>query len=319
MVSSVAGASGLDPTRVRARENPPPPPPPPPPQATPAPDAATRGPQPTRTTADDTRARVNADPAVQQLQSKLVLTPGANPLDPAAQNADKSGNAKAAGKAAPVTPTVDPTTRAAAATNFENVKGGATDYANLPKDIALPDQLTKGLEDSWAKSLPKGFPQEHGGILVQKPDGQYEFKAGRPGTAGSFWPNFEDAKPDERIVAGVHTHPYSKAEGGHTGVPFSGADLAGLVYAPQTIQTVQSGSTQFAAVPSKEFTARAAGLDDAGREKLAKEIRRSYDRTFDATPGDLKTRADAAARAVAQAYQLGYYQGQGGYLTRVSP
>ena len=77
-----------------------------------------------------------------------------------------------------------------------------------------------------------------------------------------------------------------------------------------------AGDKQFAAVPSTEFRARVAGLDDAGKSKLRTEMKAHFESTFAAATGDFPSRVDAAVRAVSREYGLGYYAGTDGLLTR---
>ncbi len=271
---------------------------------------------PTKATADVARAQAQANPATQQMQSRAAAsvpdaraataTADATAAD-AAKEADKAKEAKAAeeAKAAP--------TEAEKA--FEAVKAGVS-MKSMPKEVQLPGALDAGMQKAWSNSLPGGKSQEQGGITVEKKDGTYEFRDGKPGTAGSFSTNYGDVKPGEKVVAAAHTHPYDKTEGGFTDVSFSGTDLANSVNKPDVVRTVQSGNKQFAAVPSQEFKDRVAGLDTAGKTALHKEMTKAFDTALASATGDFPARVDAAVRAVANTYGLGYYAGTNGLLTR---
>jgi len=51
---------------------------------------------------------------------------------------------------------------------------------------------------------------------------------GGSGTTGTFTPNF-NVESGYTIYGMFHTHSYSVAEGGYTGVSLSGADIANLI------------------------------------------------------------------------------------------
>lgn len=262
--------------------------------------------KPTASSADAARVRAAAEPSLQQLRSRAVAAAPPEGIRP--------GTARAA-EATPSADKVDPKVRAEAERSFEAATLGV-EKDKMPASLGLPKALDDGMQKAWKGSLPGGRAQEQGGITVQKPDGTYEFRAGKPGTAGAFTTNYGDVKPGEKVVAAAHTHPYDKTEGNYTGVPFSGPDLANAVSHPDVVRTVQSGDKQFAAVPSTEFRARVAGLDDAGKSKLRTEMNAHFESTFAAATGDFPSRVDAAVRAVSREYGLGYYAGTNGLLTR---
>ena len=80
---------------------------------------------------------------------------------------------------------------------------------------------------------------------------------------------------------------------------------------------MQSGDSQFGLVQSEEFRARVDALDNAGKAALATEMETMYDTEFGTAKGSFPKRADAAARAVADKYKIGYYKGKAGELSRV--
>jgi hypothetical protein len=214
------------------------------------------------------------------------------------------------------TPTPDPTPTDPMKA-FEDLSSGSVKYGELPKNLKLPTELTTGLQKAWEGSLPGGEAQEQGGLLV-KDKGKYAWKPGAAGESGSFTPNYGDVGSGETLMNVSHTHPYSEAEGGHTNVSFSGADLASFVTSPEKFQSVQSGKGQFATATTPEFEKRLKGLDAKGKKKLYKEIDSSWDKAY-AKYGkkkDVAESADLATRDITKKYKLAYYVGEGGDLVR---
>lgn len=217
---------------------------------------------------------------------------------------------------APATPTPAAAPKSKEDANFDTVVSPGMKAADAPDTIAWPKAMQTGMQQAWDKSLPGGVSQEQGGLLVKDKAGEYAWKAGAPGSSGSFNPNYGDKGKDESLVGVGHTHPYDKSEGGHTNVSFSGQDLARLVYVEDRFAAVQSGEGQFLAGRSAEFDKTVAGLDEAGKKKMFDEMKKTYDDTFAATKGTFEEKAAAAAKAQSAKYQLPYYSGKGGKLTK---
>jgi len=200
--------------------------------------------------------------------------------------------------------------------------GGATPIAEAaaPVSIQLPKELEDGLKAAWAKSFPGGKSQEHVGILVQKKDGSYAWKAGPPGTSGSSKPNYGDVGKDERLVASAHTHPYDASEGNKKDVSFSGADLANLVTQDERVKAVYADTSEFVVAKTKEFDARVKDLDTTKKAELKTEMKKLWNDTYSAAKGTFQERVEAAVKAVCEKYDLVYYAGaSGGKLTRKTP
>jgi hypothetical protein len=182
---------------------------------------------------------------------------------------------------------------------------------NAPTELTLPAELETGLKKAWDKSLPGKKSLEQGGILVLT-SGGYKWKPGKPGTSGTFRPNYGDVKKGESLTVVAHTHPYSKKEGGHTNVSFSGGDLASFVTDPDPIQVVRSGEGIFVAARTQEFNALLTGLSSAKKRKLRDEIEKFYDGVLASASGKLPERSDTAAQATCLRYHLVYYKGTAG-------
>jgi hypothetical protein len=184
----------------------------------------------------------------------------------------------------------------------------------------LPPEVKAGLEKAWKDSFPGGKSQEQGGILVRKKDGTLEWKPGKPmsladGGSGAFSPNYGDVKKDETLVATAHTHPYTKAEGGHTNVTFSGGDLGNMAIEPrEPMKFVRSGEGVFMVRTTEAFEKE---LKDKGGAKLDAEMRKTYKDAFDKFPGGVVDSAEAATKAVCEKYHLEYFKGKDDTLTKV--
>jgi len=183
-------------------------------------------------------------------------------------------------------------------------------------EIELPPELMTGLEEGWKQSFPGDESQEQVGILVRTTDGKYVWRAGKPGSSGESTPNYGDVKAGETIVATGHTHPYSKKEGGYTGVPESAGDITTLITSKEPMDTVYAGTKQFVVARTAEFEKLVAGLDAAGKKKLSADMSKLWEDTSNATKGNLAAKSEAAVKAVCEKYQLVFYAGSGGKLTR---
>lgn len=206
---------------------------------------------------------------------------------------------------------------------FDDLAKGGMDTADAPDKIKLPEVMTKGMGEAWDKSFPGGQSQEQGGILVQNADGSYEWKAGTAksraeGGSGTFSPNRGDVGKGQTLVGTGHTHPYDESEGGMTNVPFSGTDLANMIYNPEKLKMVQSGEGQFVSARTSEFDKKIKDLDDKGKKKMYDDMKKDFDAIMD-DPKDkrpFEERNRDAAIAVSKKYGLLFYQGKGGELAR---
>jgi WXG100 family type VII secretion target len=212
--------------------------------------------------------------------------------------------------------------RAAALANpgtaFDTVGSSGVSEAEAPASIRIPQTLSKGMQDAWKDSFPGGHSHEQGGILVRKADGTYEWRPGKDsaGTSGTFQPDYSVVKSGEALAAVGHTHPYDKTEGSFTNVPFSGQDMARMVYVDEPMHFVQSGDTRFALMRTKEFDKSISGLSDADKQTMFNNMKNDWDSAFKSAKGKLPDRADAAVKAVATKYHLVYYRGTGDTLSK---
>lgn len=201
---------------------------------------------------------------------------------------------------------------------FDDVATGNLESEYAPDKITLPKELQDGMSQAWKDSLPGGGKfREQGGLLGKDEGGQYEWHKNeqvpldKGGNGGMFTPDFDSLGKDETLVGVQHTHP--------DGLSFSGSDLSALVHYPEDrLQMIQSGKQQFVSARTAEFDKRLEGLDEVGKAKLSGEMEdlwtRIYNNKKDTLP--VQDRARLASMAVSQKYNILYYEGQGGELSR---
>jgi hypothetical protein len=196
---------------------------------------------------------------------------------------------------------------------FKLLAAGGVSVKNAPEHIGVPRVIQEGAEVAWSKSLPGTKSQEQGGIIVEDSSGGYGYRAGKSGTSGTFSPNYGDVKKGEKLLGTLHTHPYSKKEGGFTDVTFSGGDLADMANQRDKIALVRSGDGWFAVATSKEFEARVAKAKS--KQDLYNEIDKRWTALFNAAPGNSKESAAVATPKVCLEFDLLYYVGSDGSLS----
>jgi hypothetical protein len=197
--------------------------------------------------------------------------------------------------------------------SFKKLIGGDTKIKDAPGEIKLPGEFNKGMQEAWDKSLPGGKAQEQGGILVQDNAGNFKWKESAPGTEGTIKLNREDVGPNEKLAGTGHTHPYTE---GDVDVSFSKEDLSLMVHKEEPISVVQSGEGQFASAKSEEFNKRVQGLDKQGKAAMATEMESTWQNIFDNAKGTFQEKVQAAVKAVHDKFDLLYYEGKDGKLTR---
>lgn len=188
--------------------------------------------------------------------------------------------------------------------------------AAAPASIRFAAGVQKVFDTQWGASFPGGKSKEQGGTLTfNKATGTVGIQnvGGDGSTSGSFSPNLVLPHPKQDGVLGAfHTHPYDKSEGGYTGVSLSGGDAAYMINEKQNVGMAQSGDRQFMylrtqATPAKvDFDA----VNDAQNNRITALMGKG---------ADFAGASRTAAAETAQKYNLAYYEGTGGVLTRVFP
>jgi hypothetical protein len=115
--------------------------------------------------------------------------------------------------------------------------------ASCASTYDIPDNVYNGIGEAWKKSGHGGDTvAERGGRIVTDKAGK---SAIRPAKGGSGEINYPEKAGD--VTEGTyHTHPYSKAEGSHLGVAFSGGDIENFVGGTQgSVKYVGAGSCYF--------------------------------------------------------------------------
>lgn len=194
---------------------------------------------------------------------------------------------------------------------------GTRSPADAPPSVTFPEGLNERFQTQMNNSLPGGYADEQGGTLtydkgfgtlgLANPEGAFDFGGG-----GSFTPDRDLSNPDTFGVLGAfHTHPYSEAEGGFTGVSFSGGDVATMLAQGDTMAVVQSGDRQFMLVRTAQTPANvdhqaiANQIDDRSAQLQRQGV-------------DFVTANNQAVEEAAQRLGLAYYEGSNGTLNRVA-
>lgn len=187
--------------------------------------------------------------------------------------------------------------------------------ADAPATVTLPKVFNDGSQGAWDDSLPGGESKEQGGILVKDAKGNYVWKRGSAGKSASWQPNYGDVKSGETIVAVLHTHPYGKSEGNLTDVGFSGGDLSAMVYAPEPLDMVQSGTGMHMIAKSQEFVDKVNKMTDDEKYKYYQQIDADFEAALNANFAagqDFKTAVNNAAVSTSKKHGLIYYKGTAG-------
>ncbi len=188
--------------------------------------------------------------------------------------------------------------------------GGAVDSPKPPSPPPGPTtpcppstydkQLKEAMKQAWKDSFkPDGTVTEQGGSIIRTKDGKVEIRRASPGASGSIpLSNYPKLGDGEQLIGTFHTHPYSKDEGGYTGVSFSGGDIRNFLKEEQgDAKYVMAGDKVF--VLTKDDPARAAKADPQAALD-------TWNDTYSKSSGSLPDRADAATKAAVKDTGLGY-------------
>jgi hypothetical protein len=177
-----------------------------------------------------------------------------------------------------------------------------------PKIIDL-SMLNHDFQSAWDNSFPGGESQETGGTLATNKSGIPSVLNKRAGTNGTFKANMS-APNGFKLFGTFHTHPYSKAEGGYTGIPHSGEDVANFINnSERRIVIVQSGRDQFLILRT---SATSMSVDSAILASSYGKMATNNMRTMSPSLA-----FQAAVIFQARAHNFAFYKGTGGVFNRV--
>ena len=185
--------------------------------------------------------------------------------------------------------------------------------ADAPQTLNFSRALQGSFDQQWANSFPGGSAKEQGGTLVfDKATGTIDMIniGGHGSTPGTFTPDYTIPDPSKTELLGVfHTHPY---DSGDTGISFSGADVAVMINENHPIIMAQSGDRQFVMMQTDQTPANInyTQVNNAQNARITQLV------------GEGKSFADAASQAsseLATKYNLAYYEGSNGQLSRINP
>lgn len=178
------------------------------------------------------------------------------------------------------------------------------DFIGLSKEDVekIVKAITADMNKAWTKSFKKdGSVREVGAAIVKMGD-VISTKNEKEGGSGSISIDMR-VVTGESLLGSFHTHPYSKTEGSHTGVAFSGPDIANLAGGDQgSYKLIEAGTKRFA-----------LEVKDAAKfEAFAKshDIKKMWDDKFKTTKGNLQDRVRETVKSIAQTKDSGlqFYQ-----------
>ncbi|WP_146194351.1 hypothetical protein [Shewanella sp. BC20] len=195
-----------------------------------------------------------------------------------------------------------------------SIQPATADTFKLPKSPSeAPDEvnlseLNGRFQGLWNQSTQNGSAIEHGGTIVDLYKGIMLVNTGA-GTGGTFNPNLK-VRGSMNILGTFHTHPYSEAEGGLTGISFSGEDIAYLINNKQNISIAMSGTSQFmlmrtGSTPTEVDYNRLGRLQNI---RIAELVNNGLDDS---------QASRIAASETAKQYGLAYYEGMSGVFKKV--
>ncbi len=209
--------------------------------------------------------------------------------------------------------------------NWSQLATGSFGEQNLPSSFTLPDEVKKGVDVAYQRSIDSGF-YERGGNIVKNWGSGHSVRHG--GTTyddvndkNTWGPDEDDRGPGQKIVGDIHSHAY---EDGIEGT-FSDSDVAGMTDSVGRMSIARSGAQTFMLAKTREFDARVKAIEDdpdfeSSHERmleLKRQMHDAYNTAFKAAKGTHAQKLEAAVRATSARFDLGYYKGAGAKLDRV--
>lgn len=163
------------------------------------------------------------------------------------------------------------------------------------------------------QSFPRGEARERGGTIVADKDGVLSLKniGGLASTSRNFSPNYVLKDGNRyRVIGFFHTHPHDRSEGFYTGDSFSSVDVENLLYYQHTLIMDQSGPRLFAILRT-QLSPRS--IDHLSNKNAMETRIRSLMEQGRSFPQSTRI----AAKELMDRYNIAYYQGSNGVVTRV--
>ncbi len=174
----------------------------------------------------------------------------------------------------------------------------ATPEKVCPATYQMPDDAYAALDTAWKASGQGGDTvTEQGGRIVTDASGKRLIHTGS-GSGGHI--SVPEAGAGETTVGTFHTHPYSKSEGSHLGVSFSGDDIANFVAGGQ-------GGVKYIGAGSCNYVLDT--LDQTKRDACkTQDLHKRWNDGFTKASGDFAGKVETAVKATIVGCGLCYYK-----------
>jgi len=174
----------------------------------------------------------------------------------------------------------------------------ATPEKVCPATYQMPDDAYVALDTAWKASGQGGDTvTEQGGRIVTDASGKRAIHTGS-GAGGEI--NLPEAAAGETTVGTFHTHPYSKSEGSHLGVSFSGGDITNFVAGDQ-------GGVKYVGAGSCNYVLNT--LDQTKRDACkTQDLTKRWNDGFAKASGDFPSKVETAVKATIAGCGLCYYK-----------
>jgi RHS repeat-associated protein len=186
------------------------------------------------------------------------------------------------------------------------VLNNAVDYLDIlglkcNAKFPLSSDLLSALDAAWKASFNKdGTVMENGGSIFSGANGKQVVKPGAQGTSGEIQGNQYPTPGNNQTFGGTfHSHPYSKAEGGHTGVSFSSGDIEFLAEGSHGDKIIVTGGTAIFVLT----------VDDPKKAKNCLTCDKEWQKGFNSNPkNSFQSKVEAAVKNAVKTCGMCYYK-----------
>jgi len=160
------------------------------------------------------------------------------------------------------------------------------------KDVQkLVKAIHNDLNNAWKNSFNRnGTVQEISGAIVSKNGNIYSKNIIKGSSGAATGYNFSAGK-GEILEGNFHTHPYSKTEGGYTGIASSGGDILHQAYG-------QSGPIMIIEAGTQRFALEVTNMNSAKNFMNHNDIQKMWNTAFKNAKGTFQERVIIATVSV---------------------